>query len=60
MACLVKVFALEVTKHCENWDEKDARELRWCTVGHAMALIDEPGLRHVIARFAQTMRVAVH
>jgi 8-oxo-dGTP pyrophosphatase MutT (NUDIX family) len=60
LACLVEVFALAVSEQRRDWDEKDARELRWCSVEHAMALIDEPGLRHVIARFAQTMRVAVH
>ena len=60
VACLVEVFALEVSEQRQRWDEKDERELRWCSVEHAMALIDEPGLRHVIARFAQTMRAAVH
>ena len=60
MACLVEVYALEVTGQRQKWNDRDARELRWCSVDHAMALIDEPGLRHVIARFAQTMRVAVH
>ena len=60
VACLVEVFGLEVAGQRDSWKEKGVREFRWCSIDHAMALIDEPGLRHVIARFAQTMRVAVN
>jgi len=46
-----------------TWDadsEKDARDFRWCSVEHALALVGEPGLRQVIARFAQAMQPTAH
>ncbi len=60
VVCRVDVFALEVTQQRRNWAEKGTRDFRWCAIEDALALVGEPGLRHVIARFAQTMLVAVH
>ncbi len=50
--CKVDVFALKVKQQRKNWAEKDARELRWCSLGEALACVGEPGLRQIIRRFA--------
>lgn len=50
--CKVDVFALKVKQQRKNWAEKDARELRWCSLSEALACIGEPGLRQIIRRFA--------
>jgi 8-oxo-dGTP pyrophosphatase MutT (NUDIX family) len=60
VACKVDVFALEVTQQRRSWADKGARDLRWCTVDDALASVGEPGLRQVIDRFAQTMRIATN
>jgi 8-oxo-dGTP pyrophosphatase MutT (NUDIX family) len=58
--CKVEVFALEVTAQRRAWAEKGARECRWCSAAEAMALVSEPGLRQVIARFAQASQLVAH
>jgi len=58
--CKVDVFALEVTTQRRSWAEKRAREFRWCTLEEALASVGEPGLRQVIAAFAETRRLEVH
>jgi len=50
--CKVDVFALKVKMQRKNWAEKDARELRWCSLGEALACVGEAGLRQIISRFA--------
>jgi 8-oxo-dGTP pyrophosphatase MutT (NUDIX family) len=50
--CKVEVFALKVTQQRKSWAEKDARDLRWCSLAEALACVGEPGLRQVINRFA--------
>ena len=54
--CRVDVFALEVTQQRRSWAEKTMRESRWCSVEQALALVGDPGLRQVIAHFAETMQ----
>jgi 8-oxo-dGTP pyrophosphatase MutT (NUDIX family) len=51
--CRVEVFALEVTAQRRTWAEKAARQYRWCSLDDALAIVGEPGLRQVIARFAE-------
>jgi 8-oxo-dGTP pyrophosphatase MutT (NUDIX family) len=51
MPCRVEVFPLKVTKERSNWDEKDARERRWCSVREAATAVAEPQLKMVIRRF---------
>lgn len=58
--CRVEVFALEVMAQRRVWPEKNLRELRWCCVADALALVGEPGLRQVIAKFAQIKLAAKH
>lgn len=52
--CKVEVFALKVKQQRKTWAEKDARELRWCSLNEALASVGEPGLRQIISRFAAT------
>jgi hypothetical protein len=42
---------LKVTQEQDVWAEKDARQRRWCTVGVAAAIVDEPQLRLLILKF---------
>jgi 8-oxo-dGTP pyrophosphatase MutT (NUDIX family) len=58
--CKVDVFALEVTQQRRTWAEKNAREYRWCSVTDALASVGEPGLRQVIARFAEAKQLEMH
>lgn len=63
LPCKVEVFALEVSRQKRNWLEKHLREIRWCSIGEAVARVSEPGLRRLIVKFAESMpaeeRVAV-
>ena len=56
--CKVHVFALKVTRERKTWAEKDGRERRWCTVAEAVATVQEPQLRLLIAKFAAQMAAA--
>ena len=58
--CRVEVFALEVMQQRRSWVEKDLREYRWCSIADALASVGEPGLRLVIARFAEAMHPSAH
>ena len=51
--CRVEVFPLEVTHQLRNWPEKSLREAHWCTVEAALARASNPGLRRLIAKFAE-------
>lgn len=51
LPCRVEVFALKVAQEQDVWAEKDARQRRWCTVGVAAAIVDEPQLRLLILKF---------
>ena len=46
--CKVDVFALRVTRRRTNWEEKDQRTLRWCSVSEAAALVTESELPDLI------------
>lgn len=53
LPCKVEVFPLEVQRERQTWPEKDARDTRWCSPEEALARVEEPGLRRVIADFAK-------
>lgn len=55
LPCRVEVYPLKVTKERDRWDEKNARERRWCSVAEAAAAVLEPQLKMVIRRFAARM-----
>ena len=47
----VEVFPLAVTGQQEDWPERDERDTRWYTLAEAAALVQEPGLKALIAAF---------
>jgi len=51
--CRVEVFPLQVTHQLRNWPEKSVRQTCWCTAEDAAARTSDPGLRRVIAKFAE-------
>jgi hypothetical protein len=51
----VDVFPLEVSSQRRNWPEKGQRDTCWFTVDEALARVSEPGLRRLIAQFAQSV-----
>jgi hypothetical protein len=44
---------MEVARQRTDWPEKAARELRWCSIGEALELVENTGLRQLITRFAK-------
>lgn len=58
--CRVEVFAMEVQSRRRNWPEKSVRQARWCSAQDALALVSEPGLRRIIARFAKSACAEKH
>jgi predicted phosphate transport protein (TIGR00153 family) len=47
----VEVFPLSVTSQLPEWPEQHEREARWFSLALAAAAVDEPDLKHLIARF---------
>jgi 8-oxo-dGTP pyrophosphatase MutT (NUDIX family) len=58
--CRVEVFALKVTRQRKNWDEKDARELKWVSVAEAVQMVEESGLRKLLHKFAGQVAANTH
>jgi len=50
--CEVRVFALKVKRQSITWLEAATRDTRWLAPPDALELVDEPGLRTLIATFA--------
>lgn len=48
----VRVFALAVISELQRWPEDHHRERRWLPIKKALALVDDPGIRKVLKRFA--------
>lgn len=53
--CQVKVFPFQVRGQAKDWPEKGQRELRWFPAADAAEAVDEPELRDLIRRFAETL-----
>ncbi len=51
--CRVTVFALEVAAQRDAWREQAERSTQWLDWRAAAASVQEPGLRQIIADFAQ-------
>jgi 8-oxo-dGTP pyrophosphatase MutT (NUDIX family) len=45
----VKVYALPVAKELPDWKERSQRTRMWVPADGAAALVDEPGLSHLLA-----------
>jgi 8-oxo-dGTP pyrophosphatase MutT (NUDIX family) len=52
--CVVDVFPLRVTEEGEQWPEQDERTRRWFAPEDAAAAVDEPELKALIRRFAES------
>ncbi|GGC86221.1 NUDIX hydrolase [Chelatococcus reniformis] len=50
--CEVTVFALAVRRDLKSWPEADEREARWTSPAVAHELLDDEGLKVLVARFA--------
>jgi 8-oxo-dGTP pyrophosphatase MutT (NUDIX family) len=46
--CHVTVFYMQVTTAADDWPERGLRDRCWLTPGHAMARVEEQGLRELI------------
>jgi len=47
----VTVFSMHVKKIFEIWPEHWKRQRQWLSIAEAVAIIEEPGLRGIIAKF---------
>jgi phosphohistidine phosphatase len=47
----VQVFAMEVTRTLEHWEEEDERERKWLRADRAADRLDRRELRSMLARF---------
>ena len=56
VTCKVDVFPLEVKTQKRSWAEKATRECNWLPVQEAMTRVQEPGLRRLLLKFANTHR----
>jgi 8-oxo-dGTP pyrophosphatase MutT (NUDIX family) len=50
--CVVRVFALRVTRQHKKWPEKRQRRTGWYTPVEAARFVTEPHLRRMIRKFA--------
>jgi 8-oxo-dGTP pyrophosphatase MutT (NUDIX family) len=53
LPCKVEVFPMEVVRQRRSWPEKDSRQTCWCSIDEALTRVPEPGLRRLIAIFAE-------
>jgi len=56
--CRVRVFALEVTRVLDDYQEAALRERQWMTVPKAVKAVREPDLRALFEKFAKAFRKA--
>jgi len=56
--CLVRVYALKVTRQTPVWPEKTERRVKWLSVPAAARAVQEPSLRKIILRLARTFPTA--
>lgn len=59
VTCRIRVYGMEVSDTAGDWPEKGAREAKWCQVAEALMLVDDPGLRRMIAKFSRAT-AAIH
>lgn len=58
VGCEVRVFPLLVKRQSATWPEMEQRVVQWVAPDKALTLIEEPGLRALIARFAERIALA--
>ena len=49
--CQVSVFPLKVERQSKTWPESGQREIRWLAPAEALDLLEDPGLRDLVAAF---------
>jgi 8-oxo-dGTP pyrophosphatase MutT (NUDIX family) len=54
LLCRVDVYSLAVSTEVKTWPEKRHRNRRWVDAREAARMVEEPGLRLIIAQFAMT------
>lgn len=54
--CEVGVFPLKVERQHKSWPEAHERETRWCDPEEALDLLDDAGLRDVVAGFVHRLQ----
>lgn len=59
VACRIRIYAMEVSEVAGEWPEKGTRETKWCPVSEALTLVEDSGLRRIIAKFSRAS-VATH
>lgn len=59
ITCRIRVYSMEVSDIADDWPEKSARQAKWCPVDEALMLVEESGLRRIIARFSRAT-AAIH
>ena len=50
---VVDVFPLAFVEQLPDWPERDQRDTRWFSLDAAVAAVDEPDLKHLIAHFRE-------
>lgn len=53
--CTIEVFPLRVSGLTEVWPEGNVRERKWLPPAEAVELVDNDGLRRIIAGLAETL-----
>ncbi|MGK9230817.1 NUDIX hydrolase [Inquilinus limosus] len=54
--CEVSVFPLKVERQHRTWPERHERETRWCGPEEALDLLDDAGLRDLVAGFVRRLQ----
>lgn len=52
IVCHIRLFAMRVTETLPEWQEKESRDFRWCSIQEAIARA-EPDLARLILKFAR-------
>ena len=58
--CRVQVYPMEVLRQRRTWEEKAARQTRWCSAEEALSHVAEVGLRQLIKKFARDASGHLH
>lgn len=53
--CTVRVYPLHVLRELDDWEESALRQRRWASVSDAVGLVDNEGLRGLIAMLPEAV-----
>lgn len=53
ITCRIRIYGMEVSDIAGDWPEKSARETKWCRLSEALTLVEDLGLRRIIAKFSR-------